>query len=560
MLLFPAFVAVLAIYALQDQILIGLSRARTIAIKNISQSTVKLALVAALIPLATGAAIVWSWVLPAAAITAVIAVLIIARETRSRTGTPELPARRELFHFFASSYAINAINVIVPLLVPLIVVAQLGTEMNAYFSMCWLVVNTLGALIVATSAPFIAAASTPGADVWACTKRFVLLCGGSAVVGCLTLSVTAPWILGILGPHYAQNGTTLIRVMALVLPAVALTTIYTALARLQRRLRLAVVSQVLLGVLVVMGVILTTPRWGINAVGYTYLAGELLITLVVALPTIALLRTVAATPRGQTLDSPSTPVVRPDLTRVAPVEFDSVSRRFEQISTEKQAQVALRTEHGTVSYGALRSDAAAWRSALLGRADPGAAVALVGDLDPHTAAVVLGSFAAGAPLVPLDPGLPQDRMTHIFDALGAQGHHLDTIVVDESNNALAQVLSADHVVWSATHPPRITTGHRHRRPDRPADGDQHPVHLGVLRGTQGGPACQRNMAERLDTAPGPVRHRRGQPGRPLHAGQLSRPASMCWSAHCCRVPTSPPSIRATAPRHRPSTGSPMPRS
>lgn len=458
MLLFPAFVAVLAIYALQDQILIGLSRARTIAIKNISQSTVKLALVAALIPLATGAAIVWSWVLPAAAITAVIAVLIIARETRSRTGTPELPARRELFHFFASSYAINAINVIVPLLVPLIVVAQLGTEMNAYFSMCWLVVNTLGALIVATSAPFIAAASTPGADVWACTKRFVLLCGGSAVVGCLTLSVTAPWILGILGPHYAQNGTTLIRVMALVLPAVALTTIYTALARLQRRLRLAVVSQVLLGVLVVMGVILTTPRWGINAVGYTYLAGELLITLVVALPTIALLRTVAATPRGQTLDSPSTPVVRPDLTHVAPVEFDSVSRRFEQIAEEKQTQVALRTEHGTVSYGALRSGAAAWRSALLGRADPGAAVALVGDLDPHTAAVVLGSFAAGAPLVPLDPGLPQDRMTHIFDALGAQGHHLDTIVVDESNNALAQVLSADHVVWPAAHPPRTTTG------------------------------------------------------------------------------------------------------
>lgn len=458
MLLFPVFVAVLAIYALQDQILIGLNRARTIAIKNISQSAAKLIFVAALIPLATGAAIVWSWVLPAAAITGIIAIVIIRRETRSRAGTPNLPDRRELFNFFASSYAINAINVIVPLLVPLIVVAQLGTEMNAYFSMCWLVVNTLGALIVATAAPFIAAASTPGADVRSCTIRFVLLCGGSAIVGCLVLMATAPLILGILGPHYAENGTTLIRIMALVLPAVALTTIYTALARLQRKLRLAVISQVLLGALVVAGVILTTPRWGINAVGYTYVAGELLITLVVFLPTVALLRKVAATPRGQTLDSPvRRPIPRPDLSHVAPIEFDSVTQRFEQIAEAKHSQVALRTEHGTITYGALRAAAAEWTSALRGRDEPGAALAMVGDLNASTTAVVLGSFAAGSPLVPLDPGLPQDRMTHIFDALREQGHRLDTIVIDDASSALAPELGKDLSVWPAAHPPQPST-------------------------------------------------------------------------------------------------------
>src|SRR5690606_21343009 len=132
--------------------------------------------------------------------------------------------------------------VTVPLLVPLIVVAQLGTEMNAYFSMCWLVVNTLGVLVGATAAPFIAAASTPGADLRSCTKRFVLLCGGAATAGCVALLVAAPLLLGILGPGYAENGTVLIRLMALTLPAVGLMTIFTALARLQRRLRLAVAS------------------------------------------------------------------------------------------------------------------------------------------------------------------------------------------------------------------------------------------------------------------------------------------------------------------------------
>lgn len=458
MLFFPVFVAILAIYALQDQILIGLGRARAIATKNISQSTAKLIIVAAMIPLATGAAIVWSWVLPAAAITAIIAVFIIRRETGARAGNPDLPDRRELFTFFASSYAINAINVIVPLLVPLIVVAQLGTEMNAYFSMCWLVVNTLGALIVATAAPFIATASTPGADVWACTKRFVLLCGGSAVAGSLVLMATAPFILGILGPHYAANGTTLIRTMALVLPAVALTTIYTALARLQRKLRLAVVSQVLLGVMVVAGVILTTPRWGIDAVGYTYVAGELLITLVVLGPTAALMRRVAATPSGQSLDAPARPApVRPDLSHVAPIEYDSVSERFEEIAVRKHAEVALRTTDAAITYGQLRIDAAAWTQVLRGRLDPEAPVAMVGDLSPAITAVILGSFAAGAPLVPLDPGLPPDRMSHIFAALRDQGRHLDTVVVDDSSRPRTHEPAEGYRVWQADAPPERTS-------------------------------------------------------------------------------------------------------
>lgn len=457
-MLFPAFVAVLAIYTLQDQILIGLGRARTIAVKNISQSTAKLIAVAALIPVATGAAIVWSWVLPAAVITAIIAGFVIRRETSGRTGAHTLPPQRELFQFFASSYAINAINVIVPLLVPLIVVARLGTEMNAYFSMCWLVVNTLGALIVATAAPFIATASTPGADVRSCTVRFVLLCGGASLAGCVTLVVAAPFILGILGPQYAENGTTLIRIMALVLPAVALTTIYTALARLQRRLRLAVTSQILLGFLVVGGVIVTIPHWGINAVGYTYLAAELLITLIVLVPTIVLLRKVAATPSGQTLDSPVVRAARPDLSRVDNIEHNSVSQRFDEICALKTAHVALRTDDAVVTYGALRQAAAGWTTALRDRDEPAAALALVGDLDPHTAAVILGSFAAGSPLVPLDPALPHDRMMHVFAALREQGYRLDTVVVGDASSSLAAELGEHHSVWPADRPLRTPTG------------------------------------------------------------------------------------------------------
>lgn len=454
MALFPVAVAVLSIYALQDQVLVGLGRARMIATKNIGQSTTKLVAVIALIPVATGAAIVWSWVLPAAIITAVIAVVVIRRESRRRAGTPALPPRRELFHFFASSYAINSVDVTVPLLVPLIVVAQLGTEMNAYFSMCWLVVNTLGVLIGATAAPFIATASTPGADLRSCTRRFVVMCGGAAVASCLGLLIAAPLILGILGPQYAEEGTRLIRLMALTLPALAIMTIYTALARLQRRLRLAVTSQVVLGVVVVAGSVLTTPRWGIDGVGYTYLVAEFVCTAILLGPTVALVRSFGSTappsarPTVAPAPTPATPA-RPDGTGDAPLPYQSVTDRFREVAERFSDRVALRSGRDIVSYAELSAAAERWTAQLRRRDDPEAAVALVGDLTADTAAVILGSFAAAAPLVPLDSGLPHDRMQHLVDVLRARGVALDTVVIGGETTTLPPDAIAGTRVWPA---------------------------------------------------------------------------------------------------------------
>ena len=454
MALFPVAVAVLSVYALQDQVLVGLGRARMIATKNIGQSTTKLVAVIALIPVATGAAIVWSWVLPAAVITAVIAVVVIRRESRRRAGTPALPPRRELFHFFASSYAINSVDVTVPLLVPLIVVAQLGTEMNAYFSMCWLVVNTLGVLIGATAAPFIATASTPGADLRSCTRRFVVMCGGAAAASCLGLLVAAPLILGILGPQYAEEGTRLIRLMALTLPALAVMTIYTALARLQRRLRLAVTSQVVLGVVVVAGSILSTPRWGIDGVGYTYLVAEFVCTAILVGPTIALVRSFGSTPTPPPEQSAvPTPAHRTpagaDDTGEGALAYQSVTERFREVAEQLSDRIALRSGSDTVTYTELSAAAERWTAQLRRREDPDAAVALVGDLSAETAAVILGSFAAATPLVPLDTSLPHERMQQLVDVLRARGVALDTVVVGGETPTLSPGAIGGTQVWPA---------------------------------------------------------------------------------------------------------------
>ncbi|MFW0796622.1 AMP-dependent synthetase [Gordonia sp. CPCC 205515] len=288
--LYPVAVVILGIFAIQDSMLIGLGRARTVATKNITQSAVKLVAVAALIPLGTGSAIVWAWVIPAFAISVWIGLSAIRPGAQAMTGDAILPRRTEIVHFYAGSFAMTAVGVIVPLVVPLVIVATLGTEMNAYFTICWLIISTAAILLNATSAPFVASASEPGADLRQATLRMIALCGGAGVLGCILLLITAPWILSIMGPQYAAEGTQLVRLMALTLPTVAFVTIYSALARVERRLRLAVTIQILFGIIVVGGIGYAAGRWGINGVAYVYLTADVVAVAVVLIPGIRMIR------------------------------------------------------------------------------------------------------------------------------------------------------------------------------------------------------------------------------------------------------------------------------
>ncbi|MBU9764884.1 alpha/beta fold hydrolase [Mycobacterium sp. TNTM28] len=453
-LLFPIFVMILAVFAVQDQILIGLGRTRTIAAKNIGQSTAKLLAVGAFIPLATGSAIVWAWVLPAAMIAAAVSIRVIRPVSRRRAGEADLPPRGELVHFFVSSYAINAVGMVVPLLVPLIIVARLGTEMNAYFSMCWLVVNTIGVLLNATAAPFIATASAPGADLRACTLRFTIMCGGAAVAGCIGLLLTAPLVLGIMGSEYAAQGTHLIRLMALTLPFLALTTIYVAMSRLQRKLKLAVTVQLLAGCLIVGGIAVSTPIWGIDAVGYSYLATEIVCTLIIIGPTIRhVRRALDAVPPPAAEDRPATP---PPAPTERPLEFTSVVEQFSLTAAARQDRTAVHTAAGDISYGELAAAAAHWVPSFA--ADGRARVILVSSgISPGTVAAVLGVFASDSVLVALDPGLPINRVQTIVDILDEHGWTADTLLTDNPTGELTQTLAPSCQVHS-TEIPAAATG------------------------------------------------------------------------------------------------------
>lgn len=285
---FPFLVLTLAQFALLDHTLVGLRRARWAAGKNIVHAVAKLGLAASAVVVAMvgGEALVLAWALPAAVL--VLAYLPAAWRLGGAEvvleQAPILPPRRELWSFFGSTVGIMVISALAPLVIPLIVVDRLGPELNAAFTMGWTLFSAIALLLGTVIGPYIAQASAPGADVRRLTARFTVILSTLALVGALFLWFGAPLLLGLLGRRYAVEAETLVQLMALSLPLSIVGLLYAGMARVARRLHLAMVCQILSAVLVVVGAAATIERFGLAGIGYTYLAVEAFTTVILAVP------------------------------------------------------------------------------------------------------------------------------------------------------------------------------------------------------------------------------------------------------------------------------------
>ncbi len=179
---------------------------------------------------------------------------------------------------------------------PLVVISLLGAEENAYFAITWALVSALFVLFYMLMGPFVSEASAFPTQIQSLTRRFIALLSGLAVLGAIFLALVAPVALGSVGDHYRTEGTTLLRLSAIIIPISALVVLHNALARVYQRMGSAVVAQVLNTIVVIAGSIVLTPHVGIAGVGWSYLAAEILSAAIVSVPLVGMLRRAARTP------------------------------------------------------------------------------------------------------------------------------------------------------------------------------------------------------------------------------------------------------------------------
>lgn len=282
---FPLLVMTLAVYALTDPILTGLRLAKSVAVKNIALSVLKIVPIIALAGTGSTLALTGSWGLLAFGVTAVALVHILRTGVRGRkTIAPDLPPVRELWAFQGVFFAMTLVLTVTPLVLPLIVVSQLGIEQNAYFNIAWTMCSAVGLLRSGVGSSFIVEASAPGADRKALLQRLLRMLTAVTAVAAAGLAIGGPLVLYVVSPDYYHAAATLVLVMALESVVGTVVMLYFLLAQILRRLRLMLVVQCIIVITTVSSALVLVPWLGLIGVGLATLGAQVVAIMVIAMP------------------------------------------------------------------------------------------------------------------------------------------------------------------------------------------------------------------------------------------------------------------------------------
>ena len=249
--LFVGTVALVTIFVLQDSVLTGLRQAKWIPLENVCAAILRVLLVIALASTALDSAIVLAWVVPMAVAAIGVNLFLfgsaLPKRVKASEGRSDLPERRTFLVFAAAEYANGLVTSLIPLILPLMVVVQLGDEANAYFYVPWLINSSINVLVINIATSLIVEAAH---DVSRATEYFRRAMKFSLLVAIPAATIEfifAPQILGILGPEYVEHGVGVSRLLALYVPFNLMNILYASMCRIDRTIKRLAAIQIVTG-------------------------------------------------------------------------------------------------------------------------------------------------------------------------------------------------------------------------------------------------------------------------------------------------------------------------
>ncbi|WP_336206212.1 lipopolysaccharide biosynthesis protein [Nonomuraea sp. LPB2021202275-12-8] len=285
-LFFLAAVMVWAVFTLQDVALTGLRQATWVPLNSVVFGLVKMGLLVALAGSLPDGGIFVSWMVPTAIalipINWLIFGFVVPRHVRQTAGTGQNPpGLREVGRFLAGDFPGTLSVLAIVYLVPVVVAMQVGEATFGRFSMA----HTLGCMIELLAMNMAVSLTVEGSfdpSKLAANCRNALRRALLIIVPIIVVTVVvAPFILHIFGAKFAEEGTMLLRLMALaVLPRV-LIEIYLSALRARSEARALAFVQIGLAALVLASIAVLFPFANVNAVGYGMLLSETLVALLI---------------------------------------------------------------------------------------------------------------------------------------------------------------------------------------------------------------------------------------------------------------------------------------
>jgi O-antigen/teichoic acid export membrane protein len=269
------------IFALQDGVLTGLRQATWVPIQNIIFAFVKIILLISFAKLLPQYGVFASW-----AISLVIAVflanlLIFRRLIPQHVQAVELeempivPA--QIVSYVVGDYVGFLFWIATTTLLPIIITQQAGVSANAYYFLSWTIAHSLYLVSGNMGMSLIAEAVVDHTKLHIYSYKVFIQTARLLVPVVVIMILCAPYILRLFGNNYVTEGTTLLRLLCISTLPNIVTSLYTNIARVQRRMTAVVLVLALLCTLVISLSYVLLGIYGITGVGLAWLLSQTIV-------------------------------------------------------------------------------------------------------------------------------------------------------------------------------------------------------------------------------------------------------------------------------------------
>jgi O-antigen/teichoic acid export membrane protein len=295
--------ALWSIFGLQDAVMTALRRAPWIPLENSMFGFLKLAFLPALAAVAVGHAIFVSWMLPMALLLVPVNYMIFRRFVPAYVRNhPEAPPVAELLpsgrvrRFLVADYLGSVLQQAALALPPLLVVALLGSRENAYFYVPFMLVNSFDTVFFNASTSLVVEGAFGDVSLAQLARRVARRYTTMVLPGVLILVIFAPLLLLPFGSSYSEQGTSVLRLLALASLFRVAIFLFAAVARVRGAGGQILAVYGAVAVLLAPLLIVFSRTLGIDGAALAWFAANAVAALAVAPSLVRIVRTGAPEP------------------------------------------------------------------------------------------------------------------------------------------------------------------------------------------------------------------------------------------------------------------------
>lgn len=274
----PVFV----LFTIQNGVLVGMRRATWLLAENTVFSVLKLAGLVLLLAIGTAHAISHSWIAATVVIVPVMSALIFTRLLRRGEREPdvELISPTVVRRFVGLQYVSSLFGQTYLNALPLVVTLLVGSTAEAYFYLPWTIAITVDLISHALGSSLTVEGASDPSQLSRHVRTVGLRLGALLGAGGLIGVVFAPQFLLLYGEDYSSQGALLLRLLILGALIRAVVVVTQGATRALGLTRVTLVTEALTCVLMLTTSVLLLPGLGIDAIGWCWLATNVVVAAV----------------------------------------------------------------------------------------------------------------------------------------------------------------------------------------------------------------------------------------------------------------------------------------